>query len=234
MSEAGWLGAAGLAGAMLAAGLLEWLSPEIVVELLPEGPSRAIEKPVEPGLHQCELTRLTVEAETATYEARLAVLKLSIALTEPARPGKAPIPWPEKLMQIDWPGQVSREAGGWVSAIPSAFIHSIDCEEMPCLAVVSWEQGAHDVVDIGYLLADHVGKDVGVAAPFGQLVESLGGGRIAAVTVVGLYPVDLLVQWPARIDDRARGIIRAAEHTWARERPVAPSVPAEEHEGHEH
>jgi hypothetical protein len=241
MSEAAWLGGAGCVGALIAFGVLEWLSPAIEAELPPERSASPMEAPVNPGLHQCQMNRLTVEAESVTYEARLAVLELSISLAKPDRPNDAPIQWPEELIRSDWPGRVSREAGGWVSAIPSAHIHEIDCDEMPCLALVSWEQEPKGVVDIGGLLSEHVSESVIATAPFGRFVEPMTDERIAVLSVVAFSPIDLLTEWPVRIDERAARLMNRSEDTWAADRPraVEPEVEPmghghEDHEGHQH
>ena len=67
------------------------------------------------------------------------------------------------------------------------------------------------------------------------------GDRVAVLSVVAFSPVDLLTDWPKRIDDRAQAALDGAEKTWAADRPTAQGAPHDEgggghdgHDGHEH
>jgi hypothetical protein len=227
MKEGPLILTAGVLGALSVSLTLEWLSPDLVDSAVVSVVEISEEKPlVDFGLQQCELKRITVEAETASLEVRLAVLKASIGLAKPSRPVDFAIEWPTPLLSSGWPVRIRDRIGGWVGAIPNAHLHKLDCEEMPCLAAVSWEQNIKDQVDIAELVAANIDEDVGVAAPFGRLAEKKDDTFLWQLSVVAIYPIDMMTQWPARIDKRAALMIKGLGPIWVEERKTLP--PAQE------
>lgn len=241
MTDARILLAAGLAGALLTGGVLEWLrgDPAVVAappSVLEELPTRRPRPTVDPGLQQCELSRITLEAEVASLEARLAVLQLSADLAKPTHPKDDPIPWPENLSSSQWPRRVANALPLWVNNVPTAHLHEVDCHEMPCLAAVSWEQENSAQVDIGDHIGKHAEQGMGVAAPYGRLVEKATHNSIYSLTVVAVFPADFLTQWPVRIDYRAETLLEALRPGWVKQRPktAVSGMDADPHGGHAH
>ena len=92
---------------------------------------------------------------------------------------------------------------------------------------------------MGLLLSDHVAETVMTASPFGRFVEPMAGERIAVLSVVAFSPIDLMTDWPLRIDNRASRLMEGSEKTWAAERPMAAEPELDEHhvehhDGHQH
>ena len=124
----------------------------------------------------------------------------------------------------------------WIDKVATAHLHAIDCHEMPCLAAVSWVQGDAERFDIGDAVAEHVDLDVGIAAPYGRLVEKRGDESIAALTVVAVFPTDFMGEWPVRIDYRAETLLDTERRLGCTTPGTCKSsaAPAGPHAGHAH